>query len=96
MWEILKAIQWKEFRGSWFWVKHLPYMAKCIPSAIFLPKHKSRYYNIPIYDGLTRNQFRKGNLITFLGQIKAIKQLPESSIGSDDGRWYWIGVLDDE
>jgi hypothetical protein len=50
-------------------------------------------FNHKIYDGLTSNDFKKGQLIVFAHRLGAIKQLTAEE---DDGRAYFIGSSDDD
>jgi hypothetical protein len=79
---------------SWFWRMHLPYMLKYAFQSLYMHQYKTYYYNSRIYDGQTRNDFIKGELISFLGKLDAIRKYNFDE--DPDGRWYWIGNLDDE
>ena len=93
---IVNDVQWDAITRSpwWFISIHLPYIITCILQAPFRPHYKNLYFNSRIYDGLSRNGFKKGRLIEFLFKVGAIKQ-PKSWADDPDHRAYWIGSLDD-
>ena len=62
---------------------------------IFIPKHKTLRYNTSVYDGMSRNDFVRGNLLTFLSKLGAIKRFKVDD-PEVDGRWYFIGSIDDD
>lgn len=92
---IAKQIQWKTMITNplWFFSMHFPHMFSSIVEAPFMPRHKNHYWNTRIYDGLTRNDFIKGDLIEKLHKMGCIKKLDWES---DDGRGYFIGCTDDD
>ena len=52
-------------------------------------------WNTRVYDGMTRNDFKKGTLIEFLYKIEIISQ-PYNHESDLDGRGYWIGWQNDD
>jgi hypothetical protein len=58
-----------------------------------VPEYLKPANNTKVWDGLTRNDFKKGDLISFLYKIGAIKRL---TYAEDDGRAYFIGDLDED
>lgn len=78
---------------KWFFTLHLPYLYKCLLSLLFKSHWQSLYWNSKVYDGMTRNDFKKGELIQLLYKIGAIKKYDWDH---DDGRGYFIGLLEDE
>ena len=93
---IVKLINIDElFRSPKWWFKtHLPFVSKVITQSFYKPIHENIYYTRTIYDGMSRNDFKKGDLINFLHDVGAIKMFKQED--DDDGRGYWIGCLDDE
>jgi hypothetical protein len=92
---LYKNIQITGLTKKSFWSYHLPHMIEC---CFYIVKagqldYSNPHYNSRIYDGLTRNDFIKGNLILFLYKLKIIKQFKYED--DPDGRGYWIGNLDD-
>ena len=92
---IAKIISWREIYKApiWFFKYHIPFILTCIVQAFNKPLHENIYFNHRIYDGMTRNDFIKGELVRFLYKLKAIKQ---HHYEDDDGRGYFIGCLDDD
>lgn len=94
---IVNDVQWTSIYESpwWFLTIHLPYVALCLVQALYRPGYKNLYFNSKIYDGLSRNGFKKGNMIQLLHRLRAIKK-PESPRKDIDGRGYFIGYQNDE
>ena len=92
---IVKGFNWTSAFVSpkWFFLMHLPYILKCLFSLLYTEAHKTLYWNSKVYDGMTRNDFKKGELIQLLYKIGAIKKYDWDH---DDGRGYFIGLLEDE
>lgn len=80
---------------KWFFTMHLPHMIKCMIEAFYKPHSKNLYFNSRFYDGLSRNGFKKGNLISFLHKIGVVKK-PYSYEKNVNRIGYFIGYQDDE
>lgn len=92
---IVRQIQWDSFRRApwWFLSIHVPYMLRCIWSARTNPMWKNPYWNSRVYDGLTRNDFKKGEFVSFLYKLRIIEKFDYED---DDGRGYFIGYQNDD
>lgn len=73
---------------------HAPYIITCLFQTLYKPHSKNLLFNSKVWDGMTRNDFKKGNFAEFLYKLKAIKQ--PLNYQDDDGRGYFIGRQDDE
>jgi hypothetical protein len=96
--KILYSTQWGQIYGApkWFWTMHFPYIIKCLFQTLYVrPHYKNYFYNTRVYDGRTKNDFKKGHLLQFLYKLGCIKRY-NSDDPCDDGRSYFIGHLDDE
>ncbi len=78
----------------WYITMHVPYLAICIVQAFYVrPFYKNRRSERRVYDGISRNGIKKGNVMMFLHSLGCIKQY---SWKDDDGRGYFIGYSDDD
>lgn len=75
---------------------HMPWIIRCLFQTPIKPGYKNLYFNTRIYDGCTRNDFIKGNLVQFLYQLGTIKQPKSYHSDHNDGRGYFIGYQDDQ
>lgn len=55
--------------------------------------HQNIFFNTKIYDGLNKNDFKKGELIQILYKLKAIKRVEWED---DRFRSYFIGSIEDD
>lgn len=72
---------------------HIPFILKCLWACPTQPHWKNPFWNARVYDGQTRNDFKKGDFALFLYKLRVIKKL---NYDDDDGRGYYIGYLDDD
>lgn len=72
---------------------HMPYIIRCLWACRTNPFWKNPYWNSIVYDGQTRNDFKKGDFLRFLRKLRIIRKFNHED---DDGRGYHIGYLDDE
>lgn len=56
--------------------------------------HENPYWNTVVYDGLTHNDFKIGNLIRFLHSVGIIKK--PRTWRDDPNLAYWLGSEDDK
>jgi hypothetical protein len=93
--KIVKNIQFITIVRNPWWAltMHLPWIFKCLVQVPFTANYKNSFFNSKIYDGMTRNDFIKGEFTQFLFKLKIIKRFDWDH---DDGRGYFIGYLDDE
>ena len=92
---IAKTISWRALykEPTWFFMYHLPFVLTCIVQSFNKPLHENLFFNTKIYDGMTRNDFIKGQLVSFLYKLGTIRRYYWED---DDGRGYFIGCLDDD
>jgi hypothetical protein len=96
MWDIVSSLQYKEALRVWSWFisVHFPFYMICIIQLAYKPIHKNIYYNSTIYDGMTRNDFRKGSLIRFLGKIE-VTEVPYN-YDDDPNKAYWTDCINED
>jgi hypothetical protein len=93
---IFSHIQWKALlqNPKWFFTMHFPYIVKGLIQSIYIPRHKNIIYNSRVWDGMTRNDFIKGELIRFLGKIQITKKPQKWE--DDPNLAYWLGSIEDD
>ena len=91
-------IFWEDFsyRVKQTWPEEIKYHIQLLTT----PKHKTDRYEVnKVYDGMTRNDFKRGHIITLLIQLSVLKcssclldpDDPKWNRGCNHDWWYWHG-----
>ena len=82
------------FIGKWC-SNHLPHLLRCTFHILRTGSlnYKNPYFNVRGYEQLTKNDFKRGNLICLLSKIGAIRKYSYEE--DPDSRWFWDWEADE-